>query len=205
MVLGFALVFGILGLAEGARRVAGLGQETTRKFVHVSVGHWILLASSIRDWRLAVVAPSVFVVLNYLSHKRGTFAGLEREGTDTLGTVYYSMSLLLVILLLWGEGQPRWVAVAWGDGLAAVVGQRWGRRKYRGPGGNKSIEGSTTMLVASWVVVISCQYWATGEIYAGIALAAAVVATAVEAISPRGLDNLTVPFATIAVLMVGLP
>lgn len=207
-VLGFGLVFLLLGLAEGARRLRLLGEEGTRKLVHIGVGHWIVLAMAIEDLRWAVVAPVVFIALNYLSHRRGTFGAMERGGADTLGTVYYSVSLAVVVLWSWRPGQPRWVAavgilvMAWGDGLAAVVGQRWGRRRFEGPGGRKSVEGSATMFAVTLAVVLLGQQLATGGVRPLWAVAVAAVATALEALSPRGTDNLTVPLATAGLLLV---
>lgn len=207
-LLGFALVLAIIGLATGLERALGLSKEDTRKLVHVGVGHWILLAPFIDDLRWALVAPVAFIGLNWLSHRQGTFGAMERsEGADTLGTVFYSVSLTLVVLALFREDQPRWVAVAaimvmaWGDGLAAVVGTRWGRHPYRGPGGTKSVEGSAAMLVASTVVVLLCQQLGAGAIRPGVALAVAAVATLLEACSPRGTDNLSVPLSTAALLV----
>ncbi len=204
--IGFGFVFALIGTSEIAKRL-GLGEEGSRKLVHIGVGHWILLALFIDSMAWAVIAPVVFIVLNYVSHRKGTFA-MERSEGDTLGTVFYSVSLAVIVVWLWRVGQPRWAGVvgigvmAWGDGLAAAVGQRWGRRSYRGPGGAKTLEGSATMFVASGVVIGLGQHFGLGELRPFVAVLIAAVATGMEALSPRGTDNLTVPLSTAGLLTV---
>lgn len=77
-----------------------------------------------------------------------------------------------------------------GDTAAALVGRRWGRHKITG---NRSWEGSSAFFLAAVVggVLIPGVSWP-------LALAAAALATVVEAVSQRVDDNLSVP------LMVGL-
>lgn len=207
--LGFGVVFALLGLAELAKRLFGVGEEGTRKLVHIGVGHWMLVAIAIRDVRWAVIAPAAFILLNYLSYRKGLFGAMERtKGSGGLGTVYYSVSLTILVLWLFREGQPRWPAVAgiltmaWGDGLAAVVGERWGRHPFDVGGGRKSLEGSAAMFLATVVVIWLCR---AAGVPAGafgpiIIAACALIATILEAFSPVGTDNLTVPLV-VAVLL----
>jgi phytol kinase len=88
--------------------------------------------------------------------------------------------------------------MAWGDGMAAIIGQRLGKHKYRIWGISKSWEGSLTMAVVSYLVTClvlltvfgnSWETWLT-------ALIVALVATGLEAFSKLGIDNLTVPLAS---------
>jgi phytol kinase len=111
------------------------------------------------------------------------------------------------------------IAVAgWGDAVGEPVGIRWGRRRYRvlGLGGLRSwrtLEGSAAVFVASlaaaWIVFASgaagsppAWYEACGGPMLGgglLALGVAAVATLVEAVSPHGLDNLTIQLAASSV------
>jgi len=207
-VLGFLIVFAILGSAELAKRVAGIDEETSRKLIHIGVGHWIIFALLIPSVAWAVVAPITFIVLNYVSYRRGTFGAMERtDSAGGLGTVYYSMSLALLVGWFFREGHARWIAVAsmmvmaWGDGLAAVVGQRWGRREFVAWGGRKTVEGSGAMALASLVALAVCAS-ISGAAISPVAIGlVAAVATGLEAVSPAGTDNLTVPLGTAGLLV----
>jgi phytol kinase len=88
--------------------------------------------------------------------------------------------------------------MTWGDGLAALVGQRFGRHPYQLWGSQKSWEGSLTMALASIGVALGVLGWTAGwsTQVAVTALAVAISATALETLSIYGLDNLTVPLGS---------
>jgi phytol kinase len=85
------------------------------------------------------------------------------------------------------------------DGVAEPVGTRWGRHRYQVPDlhgapASRSLEGSLAVGLASFATVL-LFHPAPGDA-AGFALAAAVIGLCVavtEAITPHGLDNLTIP------------
>lgn len=88
------------------------------------------------------------------------------------------------------------------DGLAEPVGVRWGKRRYRAPsvlGGKpttRSLEGSAVVFASTAAVVLATHGFGA----VGLALVLAVVVTTAEALTPHGLDNLTIPLSTGGVL-----
>jgi len=100
-------------------------------------------------------------------------------------------------------GQPAYavlgiLVMTWGDGLAALVGQNFGRHPYVIFGNKKSIEGSLTMALASFVVSVLVLGAIAGITWPvlGIAAGVAIAATLLETLSFYGLDNLTVPLGS---------
>jgi len=75
------------------------------------------------------------------------------------------------------------------DSVAAVIGRRWGRRKFLA----KSLEGSLAFLLSSILVVLATPkiFYSTGEYAIGVV--AAVVGTFIEASSLPIDDNITLP------------
>ncbi|MEM6451700.1 MAG: diacylglycerol/polyprenol kinase family protein [Cyanobacteria bacterium P01_D01_bin.105] len=194
------------GLSEGLRR-AGYGPELTRKVVHIGAGHVILLA-----WWMAVpaqagIAASVlFSSVALLSYRLPLLPGIESVGRKSLGTFFYALSIGLLVGWFWPLAQPQYAAIGiltmtWGDGLAALVGQRYGEHPYQVWGEKKSWEGSATMLLVSYVVCVSILLYVQGPVMATwlVSAIAAVVATVLEAVSKYGVDNLSVPLGTAAV------
>jgi phytol kinase len=99
--------------------------------------------------------------------------------------------------------------MAYGDAAASIVGQRWGRRKYKLVA-QKSLEGSAAMFLFSFVslsagLVFFSFFYNFAVLDKIVAtLAAAAVATVVEGFSPMGFDNLTVPaFSVLVFLLYG--
>jgi phytol kinase len=82
-----------------------------------------------------------------------------------------------------------------GDGLAEPVGRRLGRHRFRVPSlvrsktTERSLEGSAAMGFGCFLTLLACfgpGVWA-------VAIGVALVLAAVEAVSPHGLDNFTLP------------
>jgi len=220
--LSYVYAFGMLLAVEAVGKRLGWRQEVSRKIIHIGAGMWVWgLVALFDHWAWGVVPFATFIVLNYLFWRQQTFSTMDSERSSP-GTVYFAVSITLLLLLLWrtGGGTDR-VAVAlaaimamtWGDALASLVGMRWGKREYTFWGHTRSLEGSAAMAGGTFAAVLATLWLVPGSPLspAGIPLggesmlmataAATVVATGAEAVSPAGTDNLTVPLATAAVLL----
>lgn len=199
------------GIAEGLRRTTALGTEITRKIVHIGAGQVILLAWWLHTptW-MGITASVIFSGVALLSYQLPILPGINGVGRHSLGTFFYAISIGLLTAAFWPLGLPQYAALGilvmtWGDGLAALVGQNFGRHPYKILGSQKSLEGSLTMALASFIVSALVLGLATGWTLA-VGMTAAVVAiaaTLLETLSFYGLDNLTVPLGS-AVLAYGL-
>jgi phytol kinase len=94
------------------------------------------------------------------------------------------------------------------------VGSRWGRHRYRVPSlagvpAERSLEGSAAVFfagtVAAGVALLLQETDAASPALGAAALGAGLAGAVVEAVSPHGTDNLTVPLAaaTTARLLLG--
>jgi phytol kinase len=210
IAITITFVFIVIGFAEIIRRQFQLSANFTRKIIHVGVGNWIFLwPFAFDNWYAIVLPPAFFVVLNYLSYRQELFKAMERnEKAGGLGTVYYAVSLAIVAPIAMLLGQT-WVAacgimlMAWADGLADPIGRKFGTHEYRIAGAKKSIEGSLSFFVVGFVVAASTLTFfgvfsslPPGLDIASFSLSIAALGTLIEAVSPRGTDNLTVPIVT---------
>ena len=154
----------VLAVLAGAALLsrAGASAETARKVVHIGLGGWWIVASLLVGSALAAAAlPAAFVVVNGVAYRTRRLSFMAREeGRDTPGTVYYAASLAVLALCSFGLGAPYVGALgvlcmSFGDGLAAVAGRRFGRRRIAAAGGGKTVAGSATMFAASF---LSCAF-----------------------------------------------
>ncbi|PKK86995.1 MAG: hypothetical protein CVV63_02615 [Tenericutes bacterium HGW-Tenericutes-8] len=201
LVLSYVLVFVIIGLSTILQKKGVLGDEGARKFIHIGVANWWVLAMFTFDnvW-YAIIPPITFIILNYYSYKTNLIKSMERSGNGNLGTVYFPISLLILVILTFGVtfepliGAIGILTLGYGDGLAAVIGSKFGKRKLIY---GKSVEGSLTMLAATFVVTfILLAFNFSIPISLAVALVLAISATMIELYTPKGLDNLTVPLLT---------
>lgn len=212
LILSFVLILLIIFVSELLVKQFKLPKEESRKFVHIGVSHWWLLAMfSFTSWKWAIIAPIAFIFLNLFSWYTGLFNSMERgsRNINDLGTVYFPISLLALVLLTWHDnpilpgitplaGAVGIMAMGYGDGFAALVGTRLGKNKFTVLGSVKSLEGSGAMFAAALIplfLLISLGTEMSWPAALGSAAALAALATLIEAITPQGLDNLTVPLA----------
>jgi phytol kinase len=212
LIASFLYVFAMIGAGEGLRKWRGYTVDFTRKFIHVAVGMWAygtVLLFQRREF--AIIPPLAFVAINAFSYWRGTFKAMETGKKENLGTIYFPLSFAALIWLLWDR--PTLIVaglmpMTWGDALAAVVGQDFGRRRYTVLGSTRSLEGSAAMLLAGWAATF-VPLALLGGIGPATALWVSAVtalgAAAVEAVSPWGIDNLTVPAVSALILALLLP
>lgn len=204
LVVGWLAVVG--GVAEGLRRGTAAGPEVTRKVVHIGAGQVILLAWWLQTptW-MGLVASVGASAIALASYRLPILPGINSVGRDSLGTFFYALSIGILTAWFWPQWQPQYAAIGilvmtWGDGLAALVGQRFGRHPYKLWDTAKSWEGSLTMLAASLIVCFSILTAVQGASSVGllISLVVALISTGLEAFSKYGIDNLTVPVGSAA-------
>jgi phytol kinase len=210
IVVTIVFVFIVIGFAELMRRHLSLSANFTRKVVHVGVGNWIFLwPFAFDNWYAILIPPALFVVLNYVSYRRELFKPMERkEKAGGLGTVYYAISLTIVAPLAMVLGKI-WVAaaaiilMAWADGLADPIGRRYGTHKYRVAGSTKTVEGSLGFFLVGFVAVAATLtfFGAFASLPTGFnipifSLIISALGALIEAVSPAGTDNLSVPIVS---------
>jgi len=217
-VATIVFVFIVIGVAELVRKRFSYSSNFTRKVIHVGVGNWVFLwPFAFDNWYAIIVPPALFVILNYVSYRRELFKAMERkEKAGGLGTVYYAVSLVIIATIAMVLGKA-WVAaaaiilMAWADGLADPIGRKFGTHKYRIAGSTKSIEGSLGFfLVGFLAVAVTLMFFGafsslpTGFNIPLFSLVIAALGTLIEAVSPSGTDNLTVPIVSFLLALLAL-
>lgn len=168
--------------------------ERLRKALHILTGTTafafpFLFESAVPVWALV---GGILVVLLLRRRKLAT----QAVGRTSIGELLMPLSIAVLFTLT--RGQPLvlyWLPLfylVFADSLAALVGAQFGRHRY----GSKSLEGTATFVGVALLGGLVFLPPAT-------ALALAVLASALEHISWRGLDNLTVPIGSY--LLLALP
>lgn len=175
------------------------GEEASRKFVHIMLSNiWFLYLIFIDSLAWAWILPALFVIINSLSYKFKIFKSIEREENDGFGTVYYAISILLISIFTYKSGNPLIglpgiLVMGYGDGFAAIIGKKVKSKQYKIGKSTKSVAGSITMLVVSLVICMIIFGILNIDYFWIKAIGVAVFATVLEAVSVKGLDNITVP------------
>lgn len=193
-------------VGEGLYRYTNTGSEILRKVVHIGSGNVVLLAwwLHIPAW-VGIAAAVVAAVVALLSYRLPILPGINSVGRKSLGTFFYAVSFGVLVAGFFPQHHPEYAALgmlimAWGDGMAALIGQKWGRHRYQLWDMQKSWEGSLTMFAISYLASSSILLNVQGNSWQiwVVSLAVAVFATVLEAFSKFGIDNLTVPLGSAA-------
>lgn len=206
ILIPLSLVFAYLAIlvviAEKLNKLGATDTELTRKVVHIGSGNVILIA-----WWFGIPALPILIAsgiascVALLSYALPILPSINSVGRKSLGTFFYALSIGILTAAFWST-MPKYTVIGiltmtWGDGLAALIGQRFGTHKYQIWGISKSWEGSLAMFLSSYfiIVLIFANTGVSWQIV-GITGIVALVATALEALSKLGVDNLTVPLGS---------
>jgi phytol kinase len=201
-----AWVLLIILIAWGVSHFTNSEPEIIRKIVHIGTGHVILIAWWLNIPPVVGITASILAsFITLLSYIFPILPGINSVGRQSLGTFFYAVSIGILVASFWYLQQPQYAALgimimAWGDGLAALIGKRFGKHQYKLFGSQKSWEGSFTMIIVSCLLSIFILLGTQGNIWQiwVVSLAVAIIATALEAFSFLGIDNLTVPLGSAA-------
>jgi phytol kinase len=199
------LYLGILLItAETLGRLTEIRGEWTRKIVHIGSGNVLLFAwlLNIPAW-IGISAAIIAAILALISYQFPILPSINGVGRNSLGTFFYAVSVGLLIGIFWTIDQPYYgvlgiLVMAWGDGMAAIIGQKWGKHLYQVFGMTKSWEGSLSMTGVSFLIailILSSVYGYHAGIWL-IAIGLSLFATFLESFSKLGIDNLTVPLGS---------
>lgn len=205
IALCLGLSFAVVKLGKG--RLGPSRSEIARKVVHIGVSNWFFIYCFVFEsvwWPILGLAG--FAVINAVLNLSGGFHVLmgQESTRRNWGLVQYPVSIILLIMLeALGLGSKVNVGCAilgmgYGDGLAALIGRRFGKRRLWGSK-DKSVAGFVTMAVVTFCVVLAVKlsFGFSHPLYLVVlaSLATATCAALIEAYTPFGLDNITVPIA----------
>ncbi len=192
----------------------------SRKIIHIGTGPlfvlcWLLFNETPINKYLAALVPLAFtlqflligtgVIKDKASVKAMSRSGDRRE--ILRGPLYYGIIFVILTVVYWKSSPIGIVALmlmCGGDGLADIVGRKWGTFRIPWNKG-KSLAGSFGMLLGGWIfsLLIVWIFIAAGVFSSPIQdyllpiSIIAVVATLVESLPLKDIDNITVTLSAV--------
>lgn len=207
----FAYLATLVIVADVLSRLIVDDPELTRKVVHIGSGNVILLAWWLNISAGVIVSAAIIAAaIAILSYLIPILPSIESVGRKSFGTLFYAISMGVLTACFW-KNTPQYAVIgilimAWGDGMAAIIGQRFGKHLYQIRGITKSWEGSLAMATAAFIVTQLVLWSVLGNSWQiwVISLIVAIIATVLEAFSILGIDNLTVPLGSGFIVFLGI-
>lgn len=206
LIVSVLVVFLVLLASEAWWRRSGIHGEFSRKFVHITVGSFVafwpyfLTPTHIKILSVAFLAG--VIVSKYL----GIFQAIHSVQRPTLGEAWFAIVVGALAFTIPEHPHIYTAALlvmSLADGLAAVVGTRYGNSgKYTVFGYTKSVIGTSTFFVVTCLILVAYAAMTDGALPLAALVPLALIATALENFAVNGYDNLFVPLVVAGGLLV---
>ena len=174
-------------------------KEALRKIIHIGIGPLIPIAKFLDiDQTSALYFTGIVSLLTFLNYKSKLFPTIEDVDRKSYGTLFYCLSLFILIYLYWDKDPTSLIAgffiMTFGDGFAGLIGKQFNSRSWNYLNQKKSLLGTMTMFFTSLIVVFSLSYFNKYSFNINF-LTIALISTVLEQFSLFGIDNFIVPIS----------
>ncbi len=196
-LLSVLAVFLVLSISEfGWRKHWFAGDsEIGRKFVHITVGSFVAFWPFFLTWNEIRLLSTAFLVVVVVSERFKVFRAIHSVQRPTFGEACFALVVGVLTFITHSKAiyAASLLQMSLADGLAAIVGVRYGRNNtYYLWGHAKSVAGTLTFIITSLALLAGYSLCVSHLSILVISLAA-LLAALTENIAVLGLDNLTVP------------
>src|SRR6185369_12525633 len=144
--------------------------EFGRKFVHVTVGSFVAFWPFFLTWSEIRLLSLAFFVAVIVSHQLKVFRAIHSVQRPTYGEVFFALTVGLLTLFTHSKAvyAAALLQMSLADGLAAIVGTRYGRdNKYHLLGHAKSVAGTIAFIVTSLAILVGYSIFSANGLAAG--------------------------------------
>lgn len=214
--IGVALVYiYVLILLFVTEKVLKKYPHINRKILHIMTGNiaFILPIFQTREI-MTFVAAGPFILFTFLMSSHTpikSIRGKTSSAGHSMGLVYYSITWTILAYLFFDNMAIIAVgilAMSYGDGFASLIGVRYGKHKYNISGDEKSYIGSISMFVFTFILMIIAVLFYDMIITYNLMMILvfiSFISAVVEGITPKGLDNFSVPIIAAMLFYVLMP
>ncbi len=189
---------GVVSSAVACRQRWPNQRELSRKIVHIGTGPVLPLAWFLHVPASIAVPCAVGVTLiAFINHRWNLLPAVEDVGRNSYGTVAYGIAICLLLILFWANNPAAACAgvlvMAFGDGLAGLIGRAVNSPSWTVLDQRKSLIGTATMALTSAAMLVFLVLITQSPLAPLRLLAVSTLAVVLEQMSVWGIDNLTVP------------
>ena len=213
-------IIAMVGVMMLVRKLFPIPDELFRKILHfILLGAYIPLVFAFEAWWMSAIFAASLIIILFptlsIASKIPMLSAfiIERKKGEFLSSMVLAVGMMAFsVIVCWGLFGDRYLVLAtiyaWGigDGLAALVGKRFGKHKikWKLADGKKSVEGSATMFLCSLIAVFTVLMVRDGIgaiMCFVIALLTAIVSTLAELCAKDGWDTVVCPVSAMIVII----
>ncbi|MDL2341738.1 MAG: hypothetical protein QFB87_01505 [Patescibacteria group bacterium] len=195
-LLAVAAVFSLLVASELYWRTHKQHGELSRKFIHITVGSFVAVWPFFLSWGQIQILSLAFLLVVSASKYLKIFQAIHSVQRPTWGELFFSAAVGLTTLATQNKYlfAAALLQMSLADGLAAIIGTRYGKGNQYFIGGHaKSLAGTATFVVVSLGILLIYGLTAGVTLQPYVLLTIAFSTAALENVGLFGFDNLLVP------------
>ena len=128
-------IFIIFLLSTIIKKINPDNKETVRKIIHIGIGPLIPLAIYLEiDKDAALYFTGIISFLVFLNYQYRLFPAIEDVDRKSFGTLFYCLSLFILISLFWTKDPKALIAgflvMTFGDGFAGLIGRSFTSKSW---------------------------------------------------------------------------
>jgi len=175
-------------------------KEIVRKIIHIGIGPLIPIAQFLKiNQNSALIFTGIVSLMVFTNYNYKLFPTIEDVERKSYGTIFYCLSLFILIWLFWEKDPYALTAgffvMTFGDGLAGLIGKSIYSKSWIIFKQKKSLFGTLTMFLTSLIVICSIGYAQQNSFDLNY-FVIAILATVLEQFSVLGIDNFIVPISS---------
>ncbi len=193
----FIYIFIVFLISIIYKRFNPNNKELLRKIIHIGIGPLIPFAKFLEiDQNSALCFTGIISILTFINYQSKLFPTIEDVDRKSYGTLFYCISLFILIYLYWNKDPTSLIAgffiMTFGDGFAGLIGKNFKSKSWKFFGQKKSLFGTMTMYISSLIIVFGLSYYQKYSLDFNL-FTIALISTILEQLSILGIDNLIVP------------
>ena len=208
LILAVAFII-IFVLGEVILKLFKVKAEITRKTIHLCSGLLTMLFPVMLNnhWLVLILCGSFFVIL-IVSQFLGLLNSIHGVERITYGSMLFPIAVYVSYFI--AEKMQNWLyffipiqIMAISDTMAAIIGQKFPYKSFKLLNHTKTISGSIAFLASAFTITTGLMIYFTFGSYITIIIIALIIAsitTLVEAISHKGIDNLSIPLTALLLI-----
>jgi len=203
LALTIVIVFILLTCNELWWRKHPIHSELSRKFIHVTVGSFVAFWPYFLSWRQIQLLSIAFLLGIAVSKYFNIFQAIHSVQRPTWGEILFALAVGANTLITHNKAiyAAALLQMSLADGMAAIVGTRYGnRQKYAIFGYTKSVLGTLTFFLISFAILVGFSHYSNTHLTLAWITGIAAIACFIENLAIRGLDNLLVPLVVALLL-----
>ena len=176
----------------------------SRKVLHIMVGNVAFILPIFETKEImAFIAAGPFIIFTFLMSPYTPIKSIKGKTSaagHSMGLVYYSITWTILAYLFFENMIVIAIgilAMSYGDGFASLLGVKFGKRKYKVFGDEKSYVGSISMFFFTFITILIAVFYYSINITTFVLfvlVSISFISALIEGVTPKGVDNLTVPF-----------